>query len=566
MKGNPSHAGPSRPRDQSPAPDRKESAKEKMERLRKRILSDDSDSDQEPAGPSRRTDRKESAKEKMERLRKRILSDDSDSDQEPAGPSRRTEDESKENIAGEGTSQKKDPTLDDPESWKGASDRQLSDLSWKWIREHENDDAVKKAGCTFLEKRPASPNIGDIYEVETTTNQFTIYKKNGKANRWDKINVPKACIPPTSKNMSRYKKMLADNRKRHEKNKERNNARNRENYEDHKEERRQKSRKYYADHKDERQEYNRKYYADHKDERQEYNRKYNQEHKEERQEYRQKYNQEHKEERREYRQKYHANNKEEENQRSRDYHANHKEEENQRSRDYWEDNREEIIARRRWKYWHDAQFREDQLKKAWQRRQDKVVSELIHHLYAWLDMNRWRETGDFWSSICYIGRTMQRVETRWHQHRNFRLDDEENYKDLTKEKVAWIDGVMDGEIEAKIVYIGGLTEAEIELAEYSTVWETWRKFRRGTTLFNIQTPKIQALTRGQVEKLAKDFLGRLEKQPPSPSSSSSCSYRRPALPLSSSCPVSRRPVLPPVDVLPSSSQIQVWDGILVPVS
>lgn len=43
-----------------------------------------------------------------------------------------------------------------------------------------------------------------------------------------------------------------------------------------------------------------------------------------------------------------------------------------------------------------------------------------------------------------------------------------------------------GKTEGRIVYIGGLTESEVELAEYSIVSQIWAEFGQGTTPLNKQ--------------------------------------------------------------------------------
>lgn len=42
--------------------------------------------------------------------------------------------------------------------------------------------------------------------------------------------------------------------------------------------------------------------------------------------------------------------------------------------------------------------------------------------------------------------------------------------------------VKGGQIRAKIVYIGGLTEFEVELAEYSVVSQIWEELGKGALL------------------------------------------------------------------------------------
>lgn len=52
-------------------------------------------------------------------------------------------------------------------------------------------------------------------------------------------------------------------------------------------------------------------------------------------------------------------------------------------------------------------------------------------------------------------------------------------------KADWIDKVMSGEKEARIIYVDKLTKREIERAEYSLVCQAWEDYGKGTTLFNI---------------------------------------------------------------------------------
>ncbi|PAV77520.1 hypothetical protein WR25_02545 [Diploscapter pachys] len=95
-------------------------------------------------------------------------------------------------------------------------------LFWKWI--DENKDKLEKAGCTFHEEKPASPKPRDIYERDV--NEFTIYRWQ-KACIGAKTKVPKACIPPMSKNEGLRKQKLAKNQKYRQENREEYNEKQR---------------------------------------------------------------------------------------------------------------------------------------------------------------------------------------------------------------------------------------------------------------------------------------------------------------------------------------------------
>ncbi|PAV71345.1 hypothetical protein WR25_17672 [Diploscapter pachys] len=191
-----------------------------------------------------------------------------------------------------------------------------------------------------------------------------------------------------------------------------------------------------------------------------------------------------------------------------------------RDRERWARIKDEENEKRRWRYRHDKDFREKCIKECWQWRQNQAANrelltpeDPIHNLYLWVAMGK----GGFWERVRYAGRTVQSVKARWQGHKKSGKRDEERYKDRMVKKIAWMKKVKSGQIRAKIVHIGGLTEAEVELAEYSIVSQLWEEFGK-EHLLNKKTPKIQALTRDQIKEVAEDFMESASSlQPPSTS-------------------------------------------------